>query len=89
MPSRYEKYSRRVDNIYQFTLYPSVEVNDIDFHKVTTQYGQRLDLLAAKYFDNSKLWWVIAMINDIQGDSIVVPTGTQLYIPRQVTKYVY
>jgi hypothetical protein len=37
-----------------------------------TKGTDRLDLLAAKYFNNSKLWWLIAVINDLPGDSIVV-----------------
>jgi len=34
--------------------------------------GDRLDLLAKRYFKNSKYWWVIAMVNDIPGDSLIV-----------------
>lgn len=89
MSSRYDKYSTVKNGIYTQTIYPEVQLNNVDFHKITFKYGDRLDLLAKKYFNNSKLWWVIAMVNDVDGDSLIVPVGTELYIPKQVSKYVY
>ena len=54
-----------------------------------TKDTDRLDLLAAKYFNNSKLWWLIALVNNLSGDSVAIETGTMLYIPRNHYRYVF
>lgn len=87
--SRYNKYSSNDGRSYSFTLYPEVKLNDVDFIKITFTSSDRLDLLAKKYFNNSKLWWIIAMVNQIPGDSLVVQVGTKLYIPKDYYLYVY
>jgi hypothetical protein len=45
--------------------------------------GERLDHLAAKYFNEDKYWWVIAMVNKIDYPLGITP-GTILRIPRDV-----
>lgn len=88
--SRYDKYSKinTLTKTYAFTTYPQVSLNEIDFFKITVTSSDRLDILAKRYFGNSKLWWIIAMINNIPGDSIMVEVGTQLYIPMEYYIYV-
>lgn len=87
--SRYNKYSSNDGYSYNFTRYPEVQLNDIDFIIINVIQSDRLDLLAKKYFGNSKLWWIIAMVNNISGDSVFVQVGTQLYIPKDYYNYVY
>jgi len=41
----------------------------------------RLDALASKYYKNPSMWWVIALANDLPGDSIYIKPGTQIFIP--------
>lgn len=81
--SRYNKYSQIKQGSYVFTLYPNVTVNNTDFYKIVVTSADRLDLLAKKYYKDSTLWWVIAMANNLEGDSIIVTPGTTLYIPKQ------
>ena len=50
--------------------------------QVTGRHVNRIDLIAYDFLGDSKLWWVIAMVNDVDGDSLIVPTGTELYIPK-------
>ncbi len=91
-PSRYSKYSHKINNgqYYSFTLYPYIiNINDTDFYKIIVKQGDRLDLLAKKYYNNSTFWWIIAMVNNIDGDSLLVQPGTILYIPKDYTSYVY
>ena len=87
--SRYKKYSSNDGKYYDFTLYPTIQINSIDFFEIYPNQNDRLDLIAKRYLGDPKLWWVIAMINQLQGDSLVVPTQTKLYIPKQAYKYVY
>jgi len=66
--------------IYLPTKYPSVATSNDDFY-IITQATDRLDLIANDFFGDSTLWWVIAMANDLPGDSLVPPPGFQLRIP--------
>lgn len=90
MKSRYDKYSLKNNRYYEYTIYPTVKVDDVNFNKIlTTENTCRLDLLAKQYLGNSKYWWIIALVNDLPGDSIVVNKGIWLYIPKEVYNYVY
>ena len=46
--------------------------------------GERLDTIAYKYYGNSKYWWVLADVNDVN-DTLINPfiltPGTKLIIP--------
>lgn len=55
---------------------------DDTYYKVESQSTNRLDYVAHVVYRNSKLWWVIAMANDIE-DPNNVPLGTVLTIPSQ------
>ena len=88
--SRYEKYARgKTSKDYEFTLLPNIEINTSQFFKVVFKQGDRLDLLAKKYFNDSTFWWVIAIVNNLSGDSLILQPGTELYIPRSYLRYVY
>ena len=81
--TRYGKYSQIKQGSYDFTLYPDIVVNNTDFYKIVVTSVDRLDLLAKKYYKDSTLWWIIAIANNLDGDSIIVTPGTTLYIPKQ------
>lgn len=87
---RYYKYAKDDGRCYQGISYPIIQQKQREQNcvKIITKEHQRLDLLAKKYFNDSKLWWIIAIFNDIPGDSIRVPVGTELFIPRNYIKYV-
>ncbi len=87
--SRYQKYTTNDGNYYDFIIYPNIQINQIDFFEIYPNQNDRLDLIAKRYLGNSKLWWLIALINNLQGDSIKVQPQTKIYIPKQVYKYVY
>ena len=84
MARRYENIGTYTasDNkvIYLPTKYPSVVPSNEDFY-IITQATDRLDLIASDFFGDSTLWWVVAMANDLPGDSLVPPPGFQLRIP--------
>ena len=60
------------------TIYSSIPESDDDIY-VITQYGDRLDLLANTYYNDSTLWWYIAKANGLKVMNI--PEGTSLRIP--------
>jgi phage tail protein X len=65
-------------------IYPPIprDVNDI---YVITTIGDRLDLLAKKYYGSVGHWWVIAQANEIGKGSLTLPVGIQLRIPANVS----
>ena len=65
---------------YQTNIYPEVPPVNNDYYIVTT-VGDRLDLIAYDFYQDSSLWWVIASANSLPGDSIYAPVGIQLRIP--------
>jgi phage tail protein X len=59
---------------------------------VYTTQGDRFDVLAQQYYNDSSLWWVISIANtatagtslpsDLPQNSLVVPEGLQIRIPN-------
>lgn len=70
---------------YKTLLYPTIERKDDDIY-VMTVIGDRLDLLAWKYYSNAQLWWLLTVANpDLPKDTVFLEPGTQVRIPRQYT----
>jgi len=79
-------YSKKFKNetgkrYYSSTIYPKIEKTENDTY-ITSNRETRLDLLAYQYYNDSELYWIIAIANNIQG-SIFVEPGTQLCIPNR------
>ena len=88
MATRYQfinktKYDQAPAYIQQ--LYPSVVLASNDYY-IDVSINDRLDLLAQDFYGDSKLWWVIAMANDLPGDSVFPPLGFQLRIPNNANR---
>ena len=68
--------------VYPALLDPTIE-RQLDDIYVVCQFGDRLDLLASKYYNDATLWWIISAANpEIRKDSLFIEPGTQLRIPR-------
>ena len=65
---------------YLPTIYPSVTLSNEDYYIIAREQD-RMDLLANDFYGDPSLWWVIAMANDLPGDSMFAPPGFQLRIP--------
>ena len=63
---------------FQTTLFNDVPERDSDIY-VITQPGDRLDNLAAVFYDDPSLWWFIANVNGLT--TMNIETGTSLRIP--------
>jgi len=46
----------------------------------------RLDLLANRFYKDVTKWWIIALANNLPGDSMFIETGKQIFIPKNITK---
>ena len=68
---------------YLPTIYPSVTLSNEDYYIIAREQD-RMDLLANDFYGDPSLWWVIAMANDLDRDSVFPPLGFQLRIPNNV-----
>ena len=69
---------------YKSKFYPNIPLSESDVYVITT-VGDRLDSLAYSYYNDSTLWWVIAMANNNATNGALYPIpGTQLRIPTDL-----
>lgn len=67
---------------YKKTIrYPKMEKTSEDKYIISIQ-GDRLDNLAFKYYEDSRLWWILARANNLGKGDMEIPIGTQLRIPH-------
>lgn len=84
--SRYSTLTveKNIDNKYTYNtiIYPNIEQLSTDTYIITNQ-TDRLDLLANKYYGDSNLYWIISIANNLLTNSLFIPVGTQLCIPKK------
>ena len=95
MPSRYQTISTTKNNtgitstsgktMYVPTYYPNIEAHEDDTY-ILTGVTDRLDNIAFDFYGDATLWWVIAMANDLPGDTMYPPLGFQLRIPSNASR---
>lgn len=79
---------KRKDSKKQYlesTIYPIVKASDTDLY-IISEKGDRLDLLANKYYGDQTMWWIIATANNINDATFYVEPGIQLRIPTDTAK---
>ena len=69
---------------YKTVLYPQIEPKLTDIY-VITDSGDRLDNLSNNYYNDSTLWWIISISNNMKQDTLYPLPGTQLRIPTEIT----
>ncbi len=88
MPSRYSNTKIKRDKsgirVYKTTYYPDIPISDND-QFIYPRYGERLDLLAHRFYGDVTLWWVIAKANGLKG-KVFVPQDTEIRIPGNISK---
>ena len=77
--NRYQS-TKSLNDRYQTTRYPTFPKRSTDLYIISREQD-RLDLIATDFYGDSTLWWVIAMANDLPGDSLFTTPGFQLRIP--------
>lgn len=94
--SRYDRYRDcriLVDNETGETLLSTRELLDIPstpldtYHRVKSNEVGRLDLIAAQYYRNPLLWWIIAEANGISDPLTPITVGSLIRIPTIETLY--
>ena len=63
---------------YKTTIYNEVPFRNDDMYFIA-QDGDRCDNLADRFYNDVKLWWFIAKVNNLQ--TMNIPAGTKLRIP--------
>ena len=63
----------------------AVKTGLLSVNKYVLSEGQRLDLVAANFYGDSRYWWVIAAASGI-GWQCQVPPGTLLLIPTSISQ---
>ena len=84
--NRYSKISKRkILNgplYYSNVKYPKIPLDNTDIYVVINR-GDRFDTLANQFYGDKSLWWVISSANQsLPQNSLFIPQGTQLRIPR-------
>ena len=84
MANRYETIEilrTELGKRYKKTIrYPKMVKQSDDMYIISIQ-GDRLDNLAFKYYEDARLWWIIARENYLGKGDMEIPIGTQLRIP--------
>mgnify|MGYP001154028887 CR=1 FL=1 len=82
--SRYDNTTRKINKkgkrVFRPTMYPKIPLNDSDIF-IYPKFGERLDTLAQKYYQDVSLWWIIAKANNLDQAHIGLETDKQLRIP--------
>ena len=65
------------------TIYPIITASNDDMY-IISEAGDRLDLLANKYYGDQSKWWIIATANNINDATFYVEEGIQLRIPSDI-----
>ncbi len=85
MYSRYDviptKHNEKKKQVKKPVMYPAIPRKVTDIY-LQTNPGDRLDLLAHKYYGNPSYYWIIAQANGIGKGSLNVPVGMQLRVPQ-------
>ena len=87
MPSRY-RYTIMTKNkegkrVFKPTMYPSFPIRDSDIF-IYPRFGDRLDNLAFKYYNDVSLWWIIAKANGLDAAHIGLEVDNQIRIPTNI-----
>lgn len=88
--SRYKKLDVYMDETNIFFANPNyIEIPDHPddkYFSVVEPYVDRIDLISHKFYNESKLWWVIAKANNIT-NPLEVPKDSILRIPAVSTLF--
>lgn len=80
---------RTTGRYYSSTIFPEVPLSPDDNY-IITQDGDRLDNISFEFYNDTDLWWVIALANPnkLRKDSYYVNVGEQIRIPADPFQYI-
>ena len=77
------KLNRDGKRVFRPTMYPTIPIKDSDIF-IYPKFGDRLDNLALKYYDDVSLWWIIAKANNLDAAHIGLEVDKQIRIPIDI-----
>tara|TARA_Y100001963_G_scaffold160122_1_gene268022 strand:+ start:3883 stop:4188 length:306 start_codon:yes stop_codon:yes gene_type:complete len=81
-----KKRDKKTSNMVLATvIYPEIPLRNNDVY-ITSKEGDRLDLLAYRYYQTPSLWWIIAHANKLGKKGMSINPGLQIRIPTAVEK---
>ena len=78
-----QKYNNKGKISYKSTIYPDIGFSNSDII-INSVDGDRLDLLAYKFYKDATKWWIIAHANNLGKGTLIVPSGLDLIIPSDI-----
>ena len=89
---RYDNILKKRDKdtkniVYSSHMYPEIPLENSDIY-IWTKQGDRLDILANKYYRNPRLWWIIAQANNLGEGGFMIPTAIRIRIPQNVSRII-
>ena len=85
---RYNNVKTNIDvngvRYYSPTMVPNIPIKDSDIF-IYPVFGDRLDTLANRYYDDPTLWWIIAKANEIGSGRIGLDMEKKLRIPTEIS----
>ena len=70
-------------SVVSVKLYKAIQSGDLQYQTYVLADGERLDVIAQRYYGDSSYWWVIAACSGI-GWPLQLPAGTLLRIPQNI-----
>ena len=83
---RYTNVKKDTDtniNYMESTIYPRIRATNDDIYAIS-EAGDRLDILAKKFYGDPAYWWVIATANNMNDGNFYVEPGIQIRIPSNI-----
>ena len=68
---------------YRPTIVPNIPLRDSDLF-IYPKVGDRLELLAHKFYGDSNLWWIIAKANELTNGMIGLSSEKKIRIPTKI-----
>jgi len=85
--ANYRVFKDDTNIYYELPKYLEIpEHPDDNYFMVTQKYVDRIDLVAAKFYNNVIMWWVIAKANNLT-NPMSLPLDTIIRIPATATLY--
>jgi len=75
-----EKKSYNRNRVFKTTIYPEIPLKETDTY-IYVKQGDRLDILAYRYYGSVEDWWILARANELGKGTLYVTPGLQLRIP--------
>jgi hypothetical protein len=74
--------------IFKTVRFPDIPLDENDIY-VTSQFGDRYDLLADDYYQDTTLYWVISRANThLNQNSLLIEPGETVRIPANISEII-